>query len=109
MEEPDRRRWPRSLTAENLAAVQWWQGHLVRQTHARLVNVGPGGALLEADHRPPVNQAVWLRLREPQASGWVEARVVRWDGPGRVGVAFTDLSPPDLIAAANPDGSDRSR
>jgi len=96
----ERRRAARDPAAPNRARLEWDDGTASHSLPARLIDIGSGGALIEAEGRPPQRGTVWLGLEEPARAGWVAARVVRSDGPNRLGVAFAGPCPDDLLLAA---------
>jgi hypothetical protein len=96
----DRRRSARHVARKNLACVEWLEGGEIRESAARLVNVGQGGALFLTDSSPPLFKTIWCRLDEPAPTDWVTARVVRHGGENEIGVEFTDACRLDFTLAA---------
>jgi hypothetical protein len=96
----DRRAHARQVVVPNRAALDWGSGSTDGGRDARLLDISRGGAGLESRDSPPPGQAVWLRLEAPAPTPWVNATVVRRDGPRRVGVRFEGECPDELMLAA---------
>jgi hypothetical protein len=94
----NRRASPRYATYEARISLQWWEGGLAHETTALLLNIGDGGALLRADHPPPLHQPIRVHLERPERADWVDARVVRLCGLHEVGVTFRDVCPKSFLA-----------
>ena len=90
----------REPAVANLASLEWCSGIRDRECRARLVDIGRGGASVEADDTPPIGQDVWMRLETPAVTPWVRARVIRQDGPGRAEMEFDGPCPDDFLLAA---------
>jgi hypothetical protein len=73
----DRRLSPRYPVVKNRAFLAWRTEAESCETAARLLNISNGGALVLAERQPVRGKAVWIRLGEPVATEWVEARIVR--------------------------------
>lgn len=74
---PNERRESRRYTpAETHAWIGWWHGSRFLVTHAELINLSKGGALVEVDDRPPSSQPVWICLGAPHPIEHVQARVL---------------------------------
>jgi hypothetical protein len=73
---------------------------------ARLLDISQTGALVLSEAVPPANQRVWLRLKSPQVTDWVEV-VLKGESPEpqethrhRVRLAFRETCPYDFFKAA---------
>jgi hypothetical protein len=97
---PDRRRSARHVARMNLASLWWSEGGEIRESAARLVDVGQGGALFLTNSPPPLFKTIWCRLDEPAPTDWVTARVIRHGGEHEIGVEFTDACRFDFTMAA---------
>jgi PilZ domain len=71
---PDRRAWPRLSTAEH---TEMARGRLCPGRSARIVDVSPGGALIETEWRLLPGMRVELQLGEPMAIHRVKGRILR--------------------------------
>jgi hypothetical protein len=79
--------------------MRWWADGAAVESTAALLNIGEGGALLFADHPPPLHQDIRICLdREPGGADYVDARVMRIGGFHKVAVSFRDLSPAQFLA-----------
>ena len=83
----------------NRATIEWADGPEFRGTSARLTDISQAGVGFVADHPPPPDRAVWLRLESPRATGWVSARVVRRGDSTVGGLCFSGYCPYDLIGS----------
>jgi len=99
----DPRSGPRCTCLEHRAWVAWWRGAEFRTADARLLDVGTGGASLEADVRPDDGRLLLaLQGGPPDSSVW--ARVVRV-GRGRLRsyrlhLVFVEPCPEGLLRGA---------
>ena len=113
-----KRRYPRVKTRLEVALVVGDRGgDSDRECGGQLVNLSEGGALVES---PDLAEgSVEIRFDIPQEEQcWGRGRVVRRDGPDRVGVEFADTSESlrsvvrqllraaDAIHRSNPDDSE---
>jgi hypothetical protein len=96
----ERRSSLRTHASTNAAQVRWSQTHCAGEAEAQVVDISLGGALIACEDRSAADCPVWLRLREPWTSCWVEARVARRPWPGLVAVAFDRPCPHDLLWSA---------
>lgn len=107
----DRRRWPRFNAADPRVRLGWWKGGTYRTTTARVVNIGRGGAVVEADALPPKEGSVWVCLASQGDEGWVEAELrpamIRPRGPHRLRLIFRDRSSAESFFSASAFGRDR--
>jgi hypothetical protein len=94
---------PRYIPAESLAYVGWWGGGRFLVTRAVLVNLGPGGALVELDRSPPTSQPIWLCLSDPRPTFHVQARALEVspavEGLRRVRLSFHTPCPLEFFRA----------
>jgi hypothetical protein len=88
----NRRNSHRYASAEVRISLQWWEGNVAHESLALLLDVRRGGALLRAEHPPPLDQSIRLQLQRTGRADWVDARVVRLSGAHEVAVAFRDVS-----------------
>lgn len=70
----ERRAWPRVSTAERMEMAS---GRLCPGRSAQIVDVSPGGALIETDWRLLPGMRVELQLGEPVALYRVRGRILR--------------------------------
>jgi hypothetical protein len=96
----DRRKSARQGARTNRACLEWSEGGEIRESAARLVDVGQGGALFLTESPPPLHQTVWCRLEGPAPTDWVPAKVVRHRGEHEVALAFADACRLDFTLAA---------
>jgi hypothetical protein len=73
----DRRLSPRYLAVKNRAIVAWRTETENCESPAKVLNISNGGALAVCEKRPMRDKPVWLRLGEPVATEWAEAKIVR--------------------------------
>jgi hypothetical protein len=96
----ERRGGPRHSVIVSRAFLAWWAGPRPRSEDARLLDIGPGGALVEVDSFPP-RLPLLLGLRDAPPGAAQFATVVR-SGRGRrhahrLHLAFEGPCPEDLI------------
>jgi hypothetical protein len=72
----DRRQNARYTPTETQAWVGWWKMSRFIVSHAELVNLSKGGALVHLNHKPPTSQPVWICLGAPHPMDYVQARVL---------------------------------
>jgi hypothetical protein len=96
----ERRRSSRYPTVPNWAFLIWREGGRTRTSPARLLNLSSVGGFFVADEVPHQGHAAWLRLEEPAATAWVEARVARRAGVRKVGLDFVEHCPYDFFKTA---------
>jgi hypothetical protein len=72
--ELERRAWPRTLTIDHLEMAN---GRVRPGRPARIVDVSPGGALIETEWRLLPGTRVELQVGEPVALYKVKGRIVR--------------------------------
>jgi hypothetical protein len=100
----DRRRNPRYRPAQTHAWVGWWKGSRFAIALAELVNLSKGGALVLLPDRPPSAQPIWLCLRSPGPSDYVQARVldaaIQPAGDYRARLEFHEPAPLGFFFAA---------
>jgi hypothetical protein len=82
------------------ARVQFveWVGHV--SARAILLNIWSDGALVLMEEQPELNQHVWIRLREPVRSDWLEAIPVRYGQFHEVEIRFSHPCPRTFLWAA---------
>jgi hypothetical protein len=97
---------PRYTSLEFRAWIAWWKNDSELATGSvRLMDIGPGGAMVEAPERRPIGEYVLLTLEglSPYDAG-VEAIVVQTRpvsrGNHRLHLAFTEPCPESLLHAA---------
>ena len=89
----DRRRFPRYPAVTNWAFLARHEGGRICIAPAQLLDLSSVGACALVDERPLEGQATWLRLEEPEPTGWVKANVVRRSGTCQVGLDFAEHCP----------------
>ena len=100
----DRREYPRRTAMEHRAWLGWTHERVFRTAAARLLDIGPAGALVETDARLRVDQEILLALTYGVPDGGVMAAVVRLTRGRRhrhrVHLAFTEPCPDTLLGGA---------
>jgi hypothetical protein len=100
----DRRNHPRRSALEHRAWLGWTAEREFRTADARLLDIGPAGALVETDAPLHVDQEVLLALANGPPDGGVMAAVVRLmrgrRHRHRVHLAFTEPCPDALLGGA---------
>ncbi len=104
-DDPSERRHDRRRTAlEHRAWLGWTEECIFRTVDARLLDIGPAGALVETDASLRVDQRMLLALTNGPPDGDVECSVVRITRGRRlrhrVHLAFTEPCPASLLAGA---------
>ena len=75
--------------------------------NAKLLNISTGGALLHFDGGIANGQSFSILLHDLPELGWIEAEVVRSDGPRGVGVRFVHPFSPEFLQAIRECGPQR--
>jgi hypothetical protein len=57
--------------ADDRSGLEWTESREVHRTTARVATVGNGGAMILAEHRPPLHQVVRIRLQGKWVQGFV--------------------------------------
>ncbi|MEJ7636800.1 MAG: PilZ domain-containing protein [Singulisphaera sp.] len=100
----DRRNDPRRTALEHRAWLGWTQERVFRTAAARLLDIGPAGALVETDAPLHVDEEILLALTNGLPDGGVMAAVVRITRGRRhrhrVHLAFTEPCPDSLLGGA---------
>lgn len=96
----DRRAYARQVVVPNRAVLDWGSTTTDEGHEARLLEISRGGASVESRNSPPVGQLVWLRLDSPAPTPWINATVVRRDGPRRLGLRFQAECTDEVMLAA---------
>jgi hypothetical protein len=89
----ERRQAHRRPAVENRALLAWRVGDETHVVPARIRDISLLGARLVAEERPPCDQPVWVRLRQPAETDWIEAKVARVTESGEIGLAFPGSCP----------------
>lgn len=104
----ERREGARYQPFETRAYLGWWKGSRFLVTHAALINLSTGGALVQIDRRPPTSQPVWMCLGAPHPVHQVLARALEisaaTDGGQRVRLRFHTPCPVSFFHAAGRRG-----
>ena len=66
---------------------------------AKLLDISAGGALLQFDGIISNGRSFSILLHDVPELGWIEAEVVRSDGPREVGVRFVSPFSPEFLQA----------
>src|SRR4051812_17394495 len=74
--EEDRRTSIRYPAVVNRGWLGWRDGRKFQCVPARLIDVSTGGCLVAAQHVPPADRTILIRLHGPILPIWYEARVV---------------------------------
>ena len=100
----ERRHDPRRTALEHRAWLGWTENCIFRTVDARLLDIGPAGALVETDAPLHVDQEILLALTYGVPDGGVMAAVVRLTRGRRhrhrVHLAFTAPCPASLLRGA---------
>ncbi len=100
----DRRHDPRRTALEHRAWLGWTEECIFRTVDARLLDIGPAGALVETDASLRVDQRMLLALTNGPPDGDVECSVVRITRGRRlrhrVHLAFPEPCPDSLLGGA---------
>jgi PilZ domain len=99
VDDTERRFTRRRPVSENRARILWDEGPGPLEAPARLVDISRGGAGFVSGSPIPIGREVCIRLDAPRKSGWVLARVVRFDGATEGGLSFARHFPHDLFAS----------
>jgi len=105
----ERRHAVRYPAVANRARLGWWTGDVCSEIPAQIRNISLHGASIGVEDRPPLDQALWLRLEAPAETDWIPVSVVRVSEAGEVAVMFPGQCPHDLFKAMVPDSGDTVR
>jgi hypothetical protein len=72
----------------------------MQRTIGRILNVADGGALLSSNPLPGFGHRVFVRMKRPIRTDWVEANVIRRVHQKKVAVVFGKACPYDLVLGA---------
>jgi hypothetical protein len=93
----DRRRTSRYLAGPHPIVLVWTQHGWMRKAIGTIIDVGLGGALLQADRIPPAGQPTWLHLKATGPRDWIEVTLLEarsvTERRNRLRVAFSGGCP----------------
>jgi hypothetical protein len=99
---------PRAIPVNDPTYVQLMEGDGMPITRGRLLNVGPGGALIFVERVGEPNRPLWIRLERAPETGWIEADVARFERPQEIAIRFRAPCPLEFFLAvvlrADPGG-----
>lgn len=105
----ERRNAVRYPAVANRARLGWWTGDVCSEIPAQVRNISLHGASLRVEERPPLDQALWLRVEAPSEINWIPVTVVRVAEAGEVAVMFPGQCPHELFKALVPDNAETVR
>lgn len=96
----ERRKTSRYPCLENQIQFEW-QGPLqIQKSSGSLLNVNAGGALCTSELMPRLGDRVFVRLKLPARTDWIEVRVIRQVNQNEVAIVFDTACPYDLVLGA---------
>jgi hypothetical protein len=96
----DRQTPARTEAVPNTSVLEWWTGADDRRCGAQILDIGRGGATLQAEVLPPLGHEVWFQMEAPATSPWVRAEVIGHDRHGLVSLKFDARCPEEVLLAA---------
>ena len=97
----ERRKSLRHPCVENLIELEWHDRDEMQRTTGRILNVTDGGALLLSNPLPGFGQRLYVRMKRPIRTDWVEVKVIRQVAhQKKVAIVFGTACPYDLVLGA---------
>ena len=97
----ERRESPRYRCVENLIALKWHDHYEMQTTIGRILNIANCGALLASNPLPGFGHRLFVRMKRPIRTDWVEVEVIRQvHHQKKVAIMFGTACPYDLVLGA---------
>jgi hypothetical protein len=95
----DRRTSPRCDVVTNRMSIHFEAPEGRRRVGATLINISRNGALVLAEKAMLRAVPLLIRIDNPVRTGWVDAKVVRFDSSRQIGLHFPTGCPDQLLLA----------